>query len=202
MLEWEFDATGIAVPKKDGKLLASRHNPIKEAKSWVHAQASLLNGFSCVVVFGVGGGFHIRELAAQNPKLEIIVVEQDYGLASEIEIRNGKFPENVLVLSGDEPQDFLKNPEFKKALKKIFRILKYAPSVRTNPNYFQRIQTLLTGRTQEAFQIHLKERPRLNALLSDLEVDGLISIYDVTEHLTDTENQESALWLALRELVL
>lgn len=68
------------MPQRNGKFLCSSRDPIKEAKSWLHAYAQELALAETVVVIGCGAGFHLTELLNQYPKMVIEVLELEENL--------------------------------------------------------------------------------------------------------------------------
>lgn len=62
--------------ERNGRLLCSPRNPVKEASDWVQRQK--LTGYDQnVLILGFGAGFHVVELQKQFPNLKIEIYEID-----------------------------------------------------------------------------------------------------------------------------
>ncbi len=62
--------------ERNGRLLCSPRNPIKEAADWVQRQKLTMQD-ETVLVLGFGAGVHIKELQKQFPNLKIEICELD-----------------------------------------------------------------------------------------------------------------------------
>jgi len=72
---WETERAGSGVPtaRISGKLLHSRHDPVREAVRLVDAAGS--NGAGCTVILGFGLGYHVEAALARPATDAVVVVE-------------------------------------------------------------------------------------------------------------------------------
>lgn len=75
MIEWIDSAAGIKVPTRDGRILCSSRDPIREAQKWVDSLPKNLVG--PVTIIGLGGGFHIQALLAKGLKINVIEFDHE-----------------------------------------------------------------------------------------------------------------------------
>lgn len=61
---------------RNGRLLCSPRNPVKEAVDWLKRQ-NITSEDRSVLVLGYGAGFHVHELKKQFPNLNIHILELD-----------------------------------------------------------------------------------------------------------------------------
>ena len=72
----DFKEATFNTASRDGRLLCSPRNPIKEATDWLSRQKITIEDRS-VLVLGFGAGFHVRELQRQFSNLKIHILELD-----------------------------------------------------------------------------------------------------------------------------
>lgn len=80
-----MSAKGLSIPRVDGKALCSRIDPIAEALAWIKNNESIFNWADRICVVGLGGGYHINQLAQAYPKKMILVLEPEVHLIRAFE---------------------------------------------------------------------------------------------------------------------
>lgn len=213
----ESSRSGHPILLKDGRLLGSSFDPVKEAATWVERESSRLEGDETAVVLGLGAGYHIAALRALKPRLPILVVESDAAVAKAAasiafvasaiasEFREGR------VIVEPEPHRLIEHGAFRDALGGRIAILKHGPSCILDPAYHSAVEVLLTGREPWAFLLQLKTRPDLHALLDadairalgTCSAPGLVSVKTLQKLFSAraTCTRERRLWKLLEELV-
>ena len=123
------------VPLIDGILLHSTVNPEREAREFISNEWSLLKDTKSVIVFGLGGGFHVQELLARKD-INIVVIEASRELASQMEAKNLKLVSQVTLLAGLPPDLVFKDAAITKCFASSFSILKHPASCRIFSSYY------------------------------------------------------------------
>ena len=62
--------------ERNGRLLCSPRNPMKEAAEWLQRQKLTVHD-QAVLVLGLGAGYHVQELCRQFPNLKVEIFELD-----------------------------------------------------------------------------------------------------------------------------
>lgn len=75
--EWSLSEDKHQILSRDGRLLCSPRNPIKEAIDWVDRNRSLIDVTNAVAVVGIGAGHHIQFLEESYPNKKILVFDID-----------------------------------------------------------------------------------------------------------------------------
>jgi hypothetical protein len=75
--EWSLSEDKHQILSRDGRLLCSPRNPVKEAIDWVDRNRSLIETTNAVAVVGVGAGHHIQFLEESYPNKKILVFDID-----------------------------------------------------------------------------------------------------------------------------
>lgn len=214
MLDWEQNRSGHRVPRWNGNLLASRADPIREARGWAERHSPLARGVQSIFVLGVGGGFHISELAKQNPKKNIVAIDFVEELVTKF--NSSKPPPEISALYFESASRILSNEDVRAALSLSHTICRHAPSIKCAPEEYSEADRLLLGRDPQAFYSQLQARPEDYGFFGRLEFQpvkkrGLVEVHDrvpvtVTQisksikqaspHLDD----RSMIWLLLSEL--
>jgi len=205
MLEWASGAKGDLIPTWNGRLLASKVDPYKEAKIWVESHADILSYTEGIFVLGLGAGYHIRELQVFYPKVKIIVFEALLDLVSAKSLRSWQENGQVSVYGGDLAWNFFSSSEAKDMLSGLYIVLQHKSSMEINPTFYQNISNRLVGRTWSSYHHILKARGTAS-FLSEVQVtsrDELISIKHIMDALKENKNKtsEDVLWSCLSELV-
>lgn len=213
MLEWEEGRNGTRIPKWNGRLLASRVDPSREAVQWAQRAGARVRGVRSAFVLGLGGGFHVSELAHRNPSLRIVVFEPASGLVESF-LRSAQVFSNVVVLNPPRGAQLLNEPAVQAAVCESYVVLRHAPSIRCREDEFADCERWLLGRDSQSFYALLQARSRDLQLFSRLGIPeikkrGLAAVHDerpitiktIAPALTPDYDERSQIWLALSELV-
>jgi hypothetical protein len=217
LIEIEKARSGHAVIRKNGRLLGSSIDPLKEAKAWAEKASPQLEPSVAGFVLGAGSGYHVAALAVLSPSSPLIVVEPDHEVLREA-ARLGEWPSHVQAVCaitdvGGQGSDvaaehWLAHPAVRDGLGGRFAILKHGPSCVMEPASFNAVEALLLAREKVAWLKQLKLRPGLCALLDPDAIKNLgaapVSIKTLQSLFkSETEcTRERRIWKILEELVL
>lgn len=195
---------GGKVIRFEGRLLASRFAPVKEAREWLATRMEYLQQVKTVIVLGLGSGQHVAELVNET-QAQIVVIELN---AEIIEACQGwtQFPQGRVRIEHVTGARALRaNEVIKRAVRESFVVLAHPASLATNASLYEECRTQLLGREWGAlnWQWKMRNAPGFDA---NPRIDGAASpltIYDLeqTELVQNSEEREKLLLKALRELV-
>lgn len=208
MLEWISTPYGELVPKYNGVLLASKVDPLKEARGWVSHHKSDLASAPCQIILGVGSGHHVMEAARQFPQNRFIAIEYVKPLSvSQLYAELSTFP-NVELIVGEDEKKILKNASVQRALGDLFVILSHFNSYQIASAYYEKLRSLLTARDWPSFNQVLNfrshEEGELNGLNFTPKPGRSISVRDVVELISNKDSElteADTIWMALGELI-
>ncbi|OFZ17856.1 MAG: hypothetical protein A2Z20_05760 [Bdellovibrionales bacterium RBG_16_40_8] len=191
---------------RNGHLLCSQIDPMREAQRWVDKHRERLSSQKRAIILGVGCGYHLVALEKMLPALDILAID------TEIEPIDFTCREHSLDLMNtkmiliNNSCEFKENQKIQNVVKTRYDVLKFAPATAMNEKTYALYLNYLVGRTEEGLQFLLSHRPNLkNALnyelLSSVGND-LISIKTIEAAAIHKEqSRENLIFLALRELV-
>ena len=131
------------IPVLNGRRLASKRNPIAEARSWVERQD---RKSSDLIVFGFGAGFHIEELQKDKEAKSFLIFElneeiAEYAKTKGYEVITTK--EKLLqIVEQSFPSDF--------------QVLFHQPSIQQQMQDYDEALYYLCGRKKEGLEKALK----------------------------------------------
>lgn len=76
-LQWMDTPSGFPVLAREGRLLGSPRDPLKEANDWLLRNKSLIQASDAVGVVGAGSGYHVQVLEQNYPEKSILVFDID-----------------------------------------------------------------------------------------------------------------------------
>lgn len=200
--------TGHRVLRKNGKLLASAFDPVREATAWAEKVMGAGEP-SCdtLIVVGMGSGYHVAALKSRYPDISLLVIDND---AEVVDRAREICPEVAGIPTVAEPKwmDLIKSASLSDALNGVYKIALHGPSFQSNPNDFSLIERLLRGRDKLSFLLLLKACPELLPLLDPEAVSRIgeeaISIKTVSELFSPhaAASRERRLWRVLEELIV
>jgi len=207
LIELVTARNGKSVLKKDGKLLASVFDPLREAAAWADKVQSEFGADESIIVLGLGSGYHVEELSARCSDRAIYVVEKDVEIAERVfELCGGIRRDRVIV----EP-DWIRLadlPVFQEALGGVYRIAPHGPSYQIDPEYYGAVDRLLRGRDKLSFLLLMKTRPEFLPLLDAEAVNAIgdeaISIKTISRLFSARAvgSRQRRIWQLLEELVV
>lgn len=164
----ESSTNGLKVPKVNGVRLHSLHNPVKESRSFALNYATTLQQKNCVLVLGLGYGYHIEEIAKivsqSHAEYKIVVVEPNIELAKDF-CRTRPFEDkNISVIAGRSVQVFFEDEQFLNFLSLKPAIIKHDPSFMAYRNFFT--QFLSYQRSDEYSEVYRLLRTELKELFA------------------------------------
>lgn len=194
------------IPLVNGILLHSSVNPKREAKQFIDQVWDRVSGVKNVVIFGLGGGYHINELLNRG-KENILVIESSTQLAEAVLLKNPDLTSRVKVLSGVGPEEIHQHPEILKVLASSYGVIYHAPSVQLNKEYYSSVSDALSQRTLRRLRELTKENKSLNHFLEaiDLSEHQLVTLPMMEQAMKRNGSpldREGLIWMTLRELVV
>ncbi|HEX4926140.1 MAG TPA: hypothetical protein VFV50_18750 [Bdellovibrionales bacterium] len=212
MLEWEEGRTGTRIPKWNGRLLASRVDPLREAVHWADRAEARVRGVRTAFILGLGAGFHVQELAKRFSNLNIIAFEPIAELADDFNARSSA--PNVTVIVPFKGALVLSEPRVADAVCASYVVLRHAPTMKCSEELLTETERWLLGRDDQSFYALLQARRNDLQLFSRLELPELrnrglsdvrnrkpVTIKSIVPALRPAFDERSQIWLALSELV-
>ncbi|GIL16783.1 MAG: hypothetical protein BroJett040_05340 [Oligoflexia bacterium] len=65
-----------SVATREGRILCSPRDPLREAQRWIERQSRVQSKLPVIIV-GIGAGFHVSEFAKQNPETQVYAFDLD-----------------------------------------------------------------------------------------------------------------------------
>jgi len=162
-------------------LMHSRYDPYKEAVSFIDHHKAIYQGKDCVVAYGLGFGYHIKELLKRMTfDCKLYVFEADAGILeiakTSDEVQEVLNDHRVKLIEGYN-QTFLN--EFSEKLSDAGDLLLYKPSLRALANDYEDFKNAILdfelGRIGvERFSASLKENNELNLTLDYNIIDDFL----------------------------
>ena len=204
MITVETTRSGHSVLRKNGRLLGSSIDPMREAQQW----SEKVGAKTPVVILGLGAGYHVIELMKRAAG-RVLTIEGDAEVVEQaLQLCPGLVRRDILV----EPdwQKLIQTVRFRDAIQGVFEIAAHGPSIQIEPDYFLNVERLLLGRDKISFLLQLKMRPELLALLDPASIEALATSFDAISVKTVKKlfsaradhSTERKLWRVLEELVL
>lgn len=207
MIEVLSGERGHAVVRVNGRLLASRFDPVAEARDWLARRMAFLDRVRTVFVLGIGAGYHVAALA-ERTQAKIHVIEPDPELAGAVARIHAFAPERIAIEIVEDVRALRASSAARLAVKRSFVVLDHPPSVALRPEWFAEIGTVLRARDWGSLTWQWRIRdgrdfdgvPRVERSSSQ---GGPLTIYDLeqTELVQNSSAREGLLFKALRELV-
>ncbi len=180
-----------------------------EAIKWVQRIGPQLKGMSRLIVLGGGPGHHIAKLIDVFPPSKILVIEKSAEAARDCRTQYALETTEVKFLTPKVPDEVLAQPIVLDFLRHSYTVVRFAPVTAKDPQFYDKIEALIAGRTQAGFNALLKCRPemaelfRVNPELSAVRghSDKLISIKNVIQAMSVNSSAEAYLMRALAELI-
>lgn len=191
MLEELHAKSGHRILRCDGRLLASREDPVREAARWVSNHRKRFSGRSSVIVLGVGCGYHLELLAKEPTIKKVIGLDYDSSAVEWVATRTENI-ENLKVSQINKVPEVVKD-----VVVDSYSVLRYFPSLFVNPAGYERSYRFLLGRSLEGAEFIFSLRKEFSQLQIRNKSEGPISIHDVQLG----SGEASSLWRALGELV-
>lgn len=204
MIEILDAVEGGKVIRFEGRLLASRFAPVREAREWLASRMDYLKQVKHIVVLGLGSGHHIQQLV-KDTTAQILVIELNSEIISATEAWLDFPKDRVKIEHFANARALRASESVKRSVRESFVVLAHPPSLSLNPSLYEECRAQLLGREWGAlnWQWNLRNGPGFDA---NPRIDGggaPLTIYDLeqTELVQNSEEREKLLLKALRELV-
>jgi hypothetical protein len=205
-LEFLMGRTNQWVPILNGLLLHSSVDPAREAASFVNQEWPRIKDVQSLIVFGLGGGFHIEELLRRK-KFDIIVVEAEKSLAQAMKEKKPELMKRIETLAGITPAQIYQEAGIIRAVSRSYAHVRHPASQRAAPFYYGPVLQVLSQRTLSRLCELSEGNPRLNQFLKSLNIstDQILTLPMVEEAMVRRGQgleREGLIWMAMRELVV
>lgn len=205
MIEILNAASGDKVIRYDGRLLASRYDPKKEAQDWLNGRGDLLANVRTVIVLGLGSGHHILALL-EKISARLLVLEANEEIIEAAQTIHAFDPMKVRIEYVTSAKALRASDAVKAAVRESFVVLVHPASQSFNAELFESCRAQLLGRDWGSlnWQWNLRGAPAFDANPRiDSKASEPLTIYDLeqTELVQNSEERERLLFKALRELV-
>ena len=81
-IQASFNPEGLEILSREGRLLCSPRNPLKEAEEWVLRYKELIGLTNNIAIVGCGAGYHVLELEKKYPNKNILVFDLDFAFSN------------------------------------------------------------------------------------------------------------------------
>lgn len=204
MISTEASRSGHPILRFEGRLLASSIDPIREANTWAKRAFEEARGAESVLVIGLGCGYHVEELRALAPAMQIFVAEPsmevvDWNLANHPNLSREK------ILVGSDFSQLL--VEWTDALSMTTAYLVHGASAQIHPEWTDSVLKFVLARDKTAFLTRIRALPNLLAILDPDRIAAMneepVSINTLRGlfRADPVDSQERRLWRVLEELV-
>lgn len=205
MIEIVYAEDGEKVIRYDGRLLASRFNPKKEAQDWLGGRGEFLANVRTVIVLGLGSGHHISALL-EKTSARILVLEANEEIFEAGQRLQNFDPMKVRIEHVTSAKALRSSDAVKAAVKESFVVLAHPASLSVNGDLYESCRAQLLGRDwgSLSWQWNLTGAPAFDTNPRvDSKTQEALTIYDLeqTELVQNSEEREKLLFKALRELV-
>lgn len=204
MIEIVNTEKGNSVIKRDGRLLASRFDPWKEAEEWVARRNVFLAKVKTIFVLGLASGYHVA-LLAKKTESRIVVIEPDVELITANQKIHSFDRSRVLIESVHDLRGLRSSDVVRNGVRESFLVLTHFSSQQAHGEFFHECQTALLARDWSGltWQWQIKGHPDLDSQPRIESNTQPLTIYDLeqTELVQNSQEREQLILKALRELV-
>jgi hypothetical protein len=194
------------IPVVNGTLLHSSVDPAKEARTFIDKEWSKIESVKSVIVLGVAGGFHIRELLKRK-NFHVVALDSNRELVQAVLEKQPDFLQNADVLAGVPPAQICREAAIIKALSHSYAVLRHPATIRMAPFYYSAVSQILNQRTLTNLRSLSQGNPSLHRFLESLNIssDQILTLPMVEEAMARRQSElerEGLIWMAMRELVI
>lgn len=205
-LEFVQCAGGSWIPIVNGNLLHSSVDPEREAQVFIDREWQRIAPVKSLIVYGLGGGFHIAELLKRK-NFDIVVVEAEKTLALAMREKNFAVCAKVEILAGVPPAHITSEIPVTSVMSHSYAVLRHPASVRASPYYYTAVSQILNERTLARLrQLSESNKPLVQFLDSlDINREQILTLPMVEEAMVRRGSgldREGLIFMALRELVI
>lgn len=200
--ELQTSRNGLTVPIIRSVYLHSIYNPVKEAEAFAKAHESSLKIKRCALVFGLGFGYHIEEIAKilnhYHSSFEVIIVEPNQKLVKDFTTTRNFEDSNIKILSSENPKDFFEDWAFIRFLMQKPSIIKHDPSFNLEKDFYTHFLEYKSSEEIASFdKLLIPEASQLFQSREGKTVDSYISEIKTSR---EVRSKEEFLLLTLNEI--
>jgi hypothetical protein len=200
------EGPGSWVPVIKKTLVHSTVNPEKEAKIFVNVEWDRIKDAQSLVVFGLGGGFHISELLSRK-EFQISVIEANGSLVKAMIEKWPELLNRIDVFADFPPFQLAAELQQSGAFSQTYALLKHPASIRLYPLFYKALLQFLNERTLSRLRELSQQNERLSKFFDSLDIseDQLLTLPMVEAALVRRGtglDKEALIWMAMRELVI
>lgn len=202
MIELITNKDGLKIPKVDGICLHSLVDPVRESIRNVNEFETSLKQARYIIVFGLGGGFHVEELKRRF-SAEITVIEASSEIAQAVIENNPRLIDSQNLLIGQSFDALLNNDAFIDSFSDRFAVYQHTPSIRLFTEYYKKILHEIHGRKLSTLKSLALHNPELTRLLSGMEREEF-DLKEISNELDQKEeiSQAGLVFKLMRELIV
>jgi hypothetical protein len=194
------------IPLLNKTLIHSAVDPRKEASSFIDHEWDKLKDVQTVIVFGLGGGFHVAELLKRK-NFDVYVIEAEGSLIAAMNERWPELMKQIDVFADYPSGQLVREMQVAGAFNHTYAVLKHPASVRIAPLFYKTIQQVLNDRTLCRLRELVGSNEGLSQFLDSLDInrDQILTLPMVEEALIRRGkglDKEGLIWMTLRELVV
>ncbi len=187
--------TGVPVFKLDERLLCSRFDPVKEAKSWVEFHSEDFANTQTIVLLGLGSGYHAVEILKRFPQKKLIVLELNDQLAHQVMAFHRLDLASAQIITGSV-SEINKSSRLQKALSQIYCVVDFKSATALDSDNYESLKNYLVARERLGLQYQLRLRTDLWNILDLKKVflsdRYLLSIKDLASSIEEGQQHTEA----------
>lgn len=197
MMELHTAESGHEIIKVNGRALCSKVNPVEDARRFLSRYN--FDSSEAVIFFGLGCGYIAVELTKLKPNLDILILEPNELLITQVKRIHGLEMANINVMPVRSRHQIIGSMQVQQRLMKPYQVLASLMSFQMYPDVFDEdLKLYLLARTKKGaeFVANLKG---YKADLSAVTSEELISMKNI--RLGSGVNSEEAKVNVLKELL-
>lgn len=194
----------LTVPVIRGVHLHSKYNPIKEAKAFANGFADSIAKKNHILVFGLGFGYHIDEIANLCTQLhqhyEIRVIEPNKKLVEDFCSIRPFENSNIKIICEESTNHLFETTDFVQFLLKKPCIIKHDSSFNLQKEYYSKFLTYTASTNIEDY-IHLLNRTELTNYFKTSRENSLDNVHKSIKHTGRVNCKNDLAILAMTEII-
>lgn len=193
MIEKESSRLNLPILKRDGRLLASRRDPVLEAQSWLNLELQNHFDYDGWIVLGFASGYALKSLLSQGFE-NVICIEASHELIDYIHLDDDfiECRDHVFAASKILDSQSLEIPSLTKILSAKYRVLRHPLTYTFESGAYDLLQDMLNGRTDFGLRIIAQLKGLVSsetAFKLEPAIQGVLDLSDLNEYVRD-ENQQ------------
>lgn len=209
MIEEMQTPNGEVVYKIDGRLTASRVDPVKEALRWLEIHRLEIERSERIVVLGCGSGHHLAEMAKSYPNKRQLVLDFELDLIRSVQDRLAPMALAIDFHWVEEEQELLSSSLVRTYMRSPFSIVIHPSTNLLHQMRYRELFARMVAREPLFFFEWVRREPRLAEIFSLQALSAeaerqLLSIKEINEFTSQrsiSDQKDIYLLRILRELV-